>query len=59
MSKLGINDIANATIRQIAALAGYLEEQAGEKMIHLEIGNPGLPANALGVETEREVCAAV
>lgn len=55
MSKLGINDIANATIRQIAALAGYLEEQAGEKMIHLEIGNPGLPANALGVETEREV----
>lgn len=55
MSKLGIQDIANATIRQIAALASYLEEQAGEPMIHLEIGNPGLPANALGVETEREV----
>lgn len=55
MSKLGVKDIANATIRQIASLAGSLEEQAGEKMIHLEIGNPGLPANALGVETEREV----
>lgn len=55
MAKLGINDITEATIRQIAALAGYLENQAGEKMVHLEIGNPGLPANALGVETEREV----
>lgn len=55
MSKLGINYIAEATIRQVAALAGYLEGQAGEKMIHLELGNPGLPANALGVEAEREV----
>lgn len=55
MAKLGIKNITEATIRQIAALAGYLEEQAGEKMVHLEIGNPGLPANALGVETEREV----
>lgn len=55
MTKLGITDIAGATIRQIAALAGYLEGQAGESMVHLEIGNPGLPANALGVEAEREV----
>lgn len=55
MSKLGINNITEATIRQIASLAGFLEGQAGEKMIHLEIGNPGLPANALGVEAEREV----
>lgn len=55
MAKLSINDISNATIRQIAALAGYLESQAGEPMVHLEIGNPGLPANALGVEAEREV----
>ena len=36
MGKLGINDIADATIRQISALASFLEEQAGEKMIHLE-----------------------
>ncbi|MCM1319468.1 MAG: pyridoxal phosphate-dependent aminotransferase [Muribaculaceae bacterium] len=55
MDKLGIKNITDATIRQIAALASYLEEQAGEKMVHLEIGNPGLPANALGVEAEREV----
>lgn len=55
MAKLSIDDITEATIRQIASLAGLLEEQAGEKMVHLEIGNPGLPANALGVETEREV----
>ena len=55
MTKLGINSIEDATIRQICSLAGFLEDQAGEKMVHLEIGNPGLSANPLGVEAEREV----
>lgn len=55
MAKLGIINITDATIRQIATLANYLEDQAGESMVHLELGNPGLPANALGVEAEREV----
>lgn len=55
MGRLGIQDITQATIRQISALAADMEHLAGEKMVHLEIGNPGLPANALGVETEREV----
>ncbi len=55
MSRLNITEITEATIRQIASLAGCLEEIAGEKVVHLEIGNPGIPANALGVEAEREV----
>lgn len=52
LQKLEIPDIASATIRQIGALAGRLEEEAGEEMIHLEIGNPGLPSEEVGVEAE-------
>lgn len=55
MSRHNINNITDATIRQIASLAGTLEQTAGESTVHLEIGNPGIPANALGVEAEREV----
>ena len=55
MQRNSIRDITEATIRQISSLASDLEEIAGEKMVHLEIGNPGIPANALGVEAEREV----
>lgn len=51
-SNLGILDISTATIRQIVALSGALEKEAKEKFVHLELGNPGLPASALGVEAE-------
>lgn len=47
-----ILDLGTATIRQICSLAEALENEAGEKMIHLEIGNPGLPAEEVGVEAE-------
>lgn len=50
--RLSIMDVGSATIRQIGALAAELERVAEEKMIHLEIGNPGLPAEEIGVEAE-------
>lgn len=49
-----IPDITTATIRQISAVASTLEKEAGEKMIHLEMGNPGLPAESIGIEAEIE-----
>ena len=49
LRKLAIPDITNATIRQIGAVANHLEEEAGEEMIHLEMGNPGLPAEEEGI----------
>lgn len=52
ISELEITDIKTATIRQICALAARLEQECGEKFIHLEIGNPGLPAEVIGVEAE-------
>ena len=56
ISKLAIADVTTATIRQICSLAAGLEEEAQEKFVHLEIGNPGLPAINIGVEAE---CAAL
>lgn len=52
IERLSIMDITSATIRQICALAAELEKVASDKMVHLEIGNPGLPAENIGVEAE-------
>ena len=51
-SELGILDISTATIRQIVSLSVALEQEAKEKFVHLELGNPGLPASEIGVEAE-------
>lgn len=53
ISDLQICDVTTATIRQICALSDALEQEAGEKFVHLEIGNPGLPASQIGVEAEK------
>lgn len=50
--RLAITDITKATIRQICALSVDLEKVSGEDFIHLEMGNPGLPAESVGVEAE-------
>ncbi len=56
ISALNILEITSATIRQIGSLATALQGVAGEQMVHLEMGNPGLPASQLGVDAE---CAAL
>lgn len=52
IESVGIVNVTTATIRQIGSLSNALEKEAGEKAVHLEIGNPGLPASAVGVEAE-------
>lgn len=37
----------------MCSVAAQAEGIAGEKMVHLEIGNPGLPASQVGVEAEK------
>ncbi len=54
LRKLQIPDISSATIRQICAVAAELEKATGEKFIHLEIGNPGIPAEDIGIRCEAE-----
>lgn len=51
-SELGIIDLSTATIRQIVALSVALEKEANERFVHLELGNPGLPASSIGIEAE-------
>lgn len=53
---MNIPNIASATIRQILALAVRLERHLGDRFVHLEMGNPGLPASETGIEAE---CAAL
>ena len=50
--RLMILDLGSATIRQICTLAGEIEREAGEPMVHLEIDNPGLEAEQVGVRAE-------
>ena len=52
VKRLNIIDVETATIRQICSLAAEIENMAGEKMVHLEIGNPGLEAERVGVDAE-------
>lgn len=55
ISRLSIMDLSSATIRQICSLANELEKDAQDSMVHLEIGNPGLGAENIGVEAEIKV----
>lgn len=54
IERLSIIELSTATIRQIVALAQELEKEANRKMVHLEMGNPGLPAEAVGIAAETE-----
>jgi aspartate/methionine/tyrosine aminotransferase len=45
-------DIADATIRQLGAIATTLQQRTGIEFLHLEIGVPGLPPEQVGVEAE-------
>jgi Aspartate/tyrosine/aromatic aminotransferase len=48
----GLPCIGKAGIREINKLARDLESASGQKFIHMEIGNPGLPAAKSGVEAQ-------
>lgn len=55
VEKQRIMDLGSATIRQICALAEEVEREAAEPMVHLEMGNPGLEAETIGINAEMEV----
>ena len=48
-----ISSAGAATIMENARLAGFLEKQTGIRVIHMELGSPGLPPNHIGVEAEK------
>ena len=57
MDAMNIRSAGSATIRQILALANRLEAHMASPFIHLEMGNPGLPASEIGIEAERVAMA--
>ncbi len=48
----GLPKVGKATIREIKKLADTLEAESGVHFIHMEMGNPGLPANRVGIEAQ-------
>ena len=51
---LGISDFGRATIREIVAVAQQSEKASGQEFIKMEMGVPGLPASAYGVQAQVE-----
>lgn len=54
LKRLDIADPSKATIRQMARIAEELETESGQPFIHLEIGSPGLSAQAVGVAAQKK-----
>ena len=54
ITKLRIENVGQASIREIVALVNLIEEESPEKFIRMEMGVPGLPPAQVGVEAEIE-----
>lgn len=49
-----ISDLSHATIGEMLLAAQYLENKTGIPFIRMDQGSPGLPANAYGIEAEKQ-----
>ncbi|MCR5002755.1 MAG: pyridoxal phosphate-dependent aminotransferase [Bacteroidales bacterium] len=54
MGEAHISDLASASIGQMLGLAQKIEKATDIPFIHLEQGDPGLPANVIGLNAEIE-----
>lgn len=52
LAEMNLTDISCATIRQLVSLSTTLEERHSLPFVHLEMGNPGLPASQIGIDAE-------
>lgn len=48
----GLTDLSKASIREMLKMVNLIEKRSGEHFIHMEMGVPGLPPSAIGVEAE-------
>jgi hypothetical protein len=48
----GLNNLANASIREIKRLVDLIEADSGQKFVRMEMGIPGLPALQVGVDAQ-------
>lgn len=54
MAEMQIKKLSKATIRDIFILSEKIQQQSGIEFIRMELGVPGLPASAIGVQAEIE-----
>lgn len=54
IARLRIDEVGNATIREVVALVNAIEERSSDKFVRMEMGVPGLPPAKVGVEAEIE-----
>ncbi|MBO7068053.1 MAG: pyridoxal phosphate-dependent aminotransferase [Bacteroidaceae bacterium] len=52
IAKMGIQDFAKATIREVKQVAAMAEKESGVEFIKMEMGIPGLPAAKVGVDAQ-------
>lgn len=52
IQEFGIADFSKATIREVKAIAAKAEAASGVEFIKMEMGVPGLPPSAVGVQAE-------
>ena len=51
-------ELGGASIRQLVGVVKDIERATGEEFIHMELGEPGLPAEQIGIEAEYEALKA-
>lgn len=52
ISKMNLQSVGKASIREIKKLIDYIEQGTGKKFIRMEMGIPGLPPSSIGTEAE-------
>jgi aspartate/methionine/tyrosine aminotransferase len=53
-AQFGESDITRLSIREVGKLVSQIEEQSGQKFIHMEMGVPGLPALEIAIKAEKD-----
>ncbi|WP_299582050.1 pyridoxal phosphate-dependent aminotransferase [uncultured Sunxiuqinia sp.] len=54
IAKLRIENVGQASIREIVALVNLIEEEGSDKFVRMEMGVPGLPPAQVGTDAEIE-----
>lgn len=48
------HELGAASIRQLVGVVKDIERATGEEFVHMELGEPGLPSEQIGIEAEHE-----
>ncbi|MBQ7192488.1 MAG: pyridoxal phosphate-dependent aminotransferase [Paludibacteraceae bacterium] len=52
------HELGAASIRQLVGVVKDIERATGQEFIHMELGEPGLPSEAVGIEAEHQALLA-